>query len=218
MSIGQLKDQIPDFAKDVRFNLTSMMADETLSPQHKYGLFLASAITTRSPIVTAAMESAAGVVMTPAAVEAAKSAASVMAMNNVYYRFIHLASNPEYKTMPARLRMNWLGNPRMGRTGFELWPLAVSAINGCGACMAAMRRHCGNPASARTQFKRPCDLPRSCSQLRLRSKRQGMVRHKRRSNPPFPRLGRPLFGGRGAGESLYPRADCSESVLPVQPF
>lgn len=60
-----------------------------------------------------------------------------MAMNNVYYRFVHLASNPEYKTMPARLRMNWLGNPRMDRTDFELWALAVSAINGCGACMDA---------------------------------------------------------------------------------
>lgn len=75
--------------------------------------------------------------MTAAAVEAAKSAASVMAMNNIYYRFVRLASNPEYKTMPARLHVDWLGNPRVDRTDFELWPLAVSAINGCGACMDA---------------------------------------------------------------------------------
>lgn len=115
MSIGQLKDQIPDFAKDVRLNLASMMADETLSPQSKYGLLLASAIATRNPVVTAAMETAACVVMTPAAVETAKSVASVMAMNNVNYRFVHLVSNPDYKTMPARLRMNWLGNPRVDR-------------------------------------------------------------------------------------------------------
>lgn len=83
------------------------------------------------------MEAAAGTVMTPAAVDAAKSAASVMPMNNVYYRFVHLASNPEYKTRPARLRMNWLGNPPVDRADFELWALAVSAINGCGACMDA---------------------------------------------------------------------------------
>lgn len=114
-----------------------MTADEALSPRSKYGLLLSSAIAARNPIVTAAMESAAGVVMTLAAVEAAKSAASVMAMNNVYYRFVRLASNPEYKTMPARLRMIWLGNPRVDRTDFELWALAVSAINGCGACMDA---------------------------------------------------------------------------------
>ncbi|MHB0773821.1 carboxymuconolactone decarboxylase family protein [Bradyrhizobium sp. 1.29L] len=137
MTIDQLNDRIPDFAKDVRLNLASMMADETLSPQSKYGLLLSSAIAARNPVVTAAMESAAGVVMTPAAVEAAKSAASVMAMNNVYYRFVHLVSNPEYKTMPARLRMNWLGSPRVDRADFELWALAVSAINGCGACMDA---------------------------------------------------------------------------------
>lgn len=93
----------------------------------------ASAIAPRNPIVTAAMEAAAGVVMTPAAVEAAKSAVSVIAMNNVYYRFVHLASNQEYKTMPAQLRMNWLGNPRVDRADFELRALAVSAINGCGA-------------------------------------------------------------------------------------
>lgn len=137
MSIDQLKDKIPDFAKDVRLNLASMMANETPSPQCKYGLLLASAIATRNPIVSTAMETAAGVVMTPAAVEAAKSAASVMAMNNVYYRFVHLASNPEYKTMPARLRMNLPRNPRVDRTDFELWAPAVSAANGCGACMDA---------------------------------------------------------------------------------
>lgn len=136
MSIDQMKDRIPDFAKDVRLNLVSMIADETLSPQSKYGLLLASAIAARNPIVTAATESAACVVMTPAAIETAKSAASVMAMNNVYYRFVHLASNPECK-MPARLRMNWLGNPRVDRADFELWALAVSAIDGCGACMDA---------------------------------------------------------------------------------
>lgn len=139
MSIDQSKEQIPDFARDVRLNLTSMMGDETLSPQSKYGLLLASAVATRNPNVTAAMETAAAVVMTSAAAEAGKSAASVMAMNNVYYRFVHLASNPEYKTMPARLRMNWLGNPRVDRANFELWALAVSAINGCGACRVGKR-------------------------------------------------------------------------------
>lgn len=74
MTIDQLKDRIPDFAKDVRLNVASMMADETLSPESKYGLLLSSAIAARNPVVTAAVESAAGVVMTPAAVEAAKSA------------------------------------------------------------------------------------------------------------------------------------------------
>lgn len=137
MSIEQLKDQIPDFAKDVRLNLTSMAADETLSEQSKYGLFLAAAVATRNPAVIAAMEMLAAAKLTPAAIAAAKSAASVMAMNNIYYRFVHLASNKEYGTMPARLRMNVIGNPGVDKVDFELWSLAVSAINGCGACIDA---------------------------------------------------------------------------------
>ncbi len=60
-----------------------------------------------------------------------------MAMNNIYYRFVHVASNRAYETMPARLRMNIVGNPGVDKTDFELWSLAVSAINGCGACIAA---------------------------------------------------------------------------------
>ncbi|MCA6104628.1 carboxymuconolactone decarboxylase family protein [Bradyrhizobium australafricanum] len=135
--IEQLNETIPDFAKDVRLNLASLLADDTLSPQRQYGLLLASAIATRNAALIAAIEAAAAAVMTPAAIAAAKSAASVMAMNNVYYRFVHLASNPEYKTMPPRLRMNVIGNPGVDKSDFELWSLAVSAINGCGACIDA---------------------------------------------------------------------------------
>jgi alkyl hydroperoxide reductase subunit D len=137
MSIEALKDRIPDFAKDVRLNLTSMAADETLAPQAKYGLFLACAIATRNAAVIAAMQAETADKLTPAAAAAAKSAASVMAMNNIYYRFVHLASNREYATMPARLRMNVIGNPGVDKADFELWSLAISAINGCGACIDA---------------------------------------------------------------------------------
>jgi alkyl hydroperoxide reductase subunit D len=137
MSIDALKDSIPDFAKDVRLNLTSMASDEALEAQTKYGLFLACAIATRNPAVISAMEAVAAEKLSPAAIAAAKSAASVMAMNNIYYRFVHLASNREYATMPARLRMNVIANPGVDKADFELWSLAVSAINGCGACIDA---------------------------------------------------------------------------------
>ena len=58
-----------------------------------------------------------------------------MAMNNVYYRFVHLASNKEYGTLPAKLRMNVIGNPGIDKADFELFSLAVSAMNGCGMCI-----------------------------------------------------------------------------------
>lgn len=153
MSIDALKDRIPDFAKDVRLNLTSMASDETLGTQTKYGLFLAAAIATRNPAVITAMEMLAADKLTPEALAAAKSAASVMAMNNIYYRFVHLASNKEYATMPARLRMNVIANPGVDKADFELWSLAVSAINGCGACIDAHEKalHDAGVASASIQ-------------------------------------------------------------------
>jgi alkyl hydroperoxide reductase subunit D len=60
-----------------------------------------------------------------------------MAMNNVYYRFTHLVSDTDYRSMPARLRMQVIANPGVPKADFELACLAVSAINGCGACLEA---------------------------------------------------------------------------------
>jgi alkyl hydroperoxide reductase subunit D len=56
-------------------------------------------------------------------------------MKNVYYRFTHLVGAPDYKTMPAKLRMNVMARPGVDKLDFELWSIAVSAINGCGMCM-----------------------------------------------------------------------------------
>jgi lipoyl-dependent peroxiredoxin subunit D len=73
------------------------------------------------------------------ALDAAKSAAAIMAMNNVYYRFTHLVGG-DYPTMLAKLRMNVLARPGVDKATFELWSLAVSAVNGCGMCMASHER------------------------------------------------------------------------------
>ena len=68
-----------------------------------------------------------------------------MGMNNIYYRFLHLVEDAEYAQMPARLRMNVIGNPGIDKLDFELLSLAVSAINGCGMCVVAheqqLRKH-----------------------------------------------------------------------------
>ena len=68
---------------------------------------------------------------------AAKAAAAVMAMNNVYYRFLHLSGDESYSKLPARLRMNRLASPAAGKLDFELYSLAVSAVNGCETCVQA---------------------------------------------------------------------------------
>ncbi|MEO8132149.1 MAG: carboxymuconolactone decarboxylase family protein, partial [Bryobacteraceae bacterium] len=71
----------------------------------------------------------------PQAVDAAKTAAALMGMNNIYYRFLHLTSNKKYATIPARLRMNGIRTHGIEHNDFELFCTAVSAVNGCGACV-----------------------------------------------------------------------------------
>ena len=140
MSLKQFVDTLPDYAKDLRLNMSSLLNDQSLGDQRKYGLSLACAHGTGYRPVVAAAEAEIEGKLTVQAANAARAAAAVMAMNNVYYRFVHLASNLEYGTMPAKLRMNVIGNPGIEKDDFELFSLAVSAINGCGMCIDSHER------------------------------------------------------------------------------
>jgi alkyl hydroperoxide reductase subunit D len=71
----------------------------------------------------------------PQAISSAQTAAALMGMNNIYYRFRHLSTNEKYATMPARLRMQAIRTHGGDPLDFELWCLAVSAINGCATCV-----------------------------------------------------------------------------------
>ncbi|MHA7873384.1 MAG: carboxymuconolactone decarboxylase family protein [Hyphococcus sp.] len=137
MSINALREQIPDYAKDIRLNLGTLASETTLSDQQKWGAFYASALATGQRDVIGAVEAEVADKLSDEAKTAAKSAAAIMAMNNVYYRATHLMSASEYQTLPAKLRMNVIGNPGVDKVDFELWSLAVSAINGCGMCLDA---------------------------------------------------------------------------------
>ena len=135
MSIDTLKDQLPEYAKDIRLNLGSLMNETVLNDQQKYGTFLATALASRNATVIKAIAAEAESKLSPEAMTAAKAAAGVMGMNNIYYRFVHLVSEKNYATLPAKLRMQIIGNPGVDKVDFELWSLAVSAINGCGMCL-----------------------------------------------------------------------------------
>lgn len=140
MSLTDLADSLPDHAKDLRLNMAALLADQTLGEDRKYGLILACAHGTgHKPLVEAAEAEAAGK-LDEAYAQAARSAAAIMAMNNVYYRFVHLASNPVYQTLPAKLRMGCLGAPGIDKADFELFSLAVSVQNGCGMCIDSHER------------------------------------------------------------------------------
>ena len=137
MSLREFSDALPDYAKDIRLNLNSLAGDQTLGDQRKYGLLLSTAHGSGyKPLVDAA-EAECAAKLTPEATTAARAAAAIMAMNNVYYRFVHLASNKEYGALPAKLRMNVIGAPGIDKADFELFCLAVSAQNGCGMCIDA---------------------------------------------------------------------------------
>lgn len=135
MALDDLKSALPDYAKDLKLNLGSVIGNSELPKQQLWGTVLACAIASRSGIVLRALEPEAKENLSDEAYAAAKSAAAIMAMNNVFYRTRHLLSDPEYGTMRAGLRMNVIGNPGVEKTDFELWSLAVSAINGCGQCL-----------------------------------------------------------------------------------
>ena len=135
MSLKAFAEALPDYAKDLRLNLGSMLSDQTLGDQRKYGLLLACAHGSGYAPLVAAAENEIDGKLSPEAANAARAAAAVMAMNNVYYRFVHLASNSEYGQMPAKLRMNAIGSPGIDKADFELFSLAVSVMNGCGMCI-----------------------------------------------------------------------------------
>ena len=139
MSLEALRARLPEYAKDLKLNLGSLAAETLLNPQQRAGTFIASALASRNAEVTRALVAEFAPLLSPEALTAAKAAAAIMGMNNVYYRFTHLVGG-DYATMPAKLRMNVMARPGVDKVDFELWSLAVSAVNGCGMCMETHER------------------------------------------------------------------------------
>jgi alkyl hydroperoxide reductase subunit D len=140
MSLKQFAESLPDYAKDIRLNLGSILSDQLMGDERKLSLLLSCAHGSGyKPLVEAAEAEVSGKLSDQVA-NAARGAAALMAMNNVYYRFVHLTSNPEYGKLPARLRMNFIGSHGIAKEEFELMSLAVSAMNGCGMCIDSHER------------------------------------------------------------------------------
>lgn len=140
MSIEQLKNKLPDYAKDIKLNLTSVLTEEgagDLSQKQIYNIALSVAYASKNSSVIECVFSEARTILSDADIHAAKAAATIMAMNNIYYRFVHMISDKSFSSLPAKLRMNIIGNPGVDKIDFELSCLAVSAINGCGMCIDA---------------------------------------------------------------------------------
>ena len=143
MTLDTLKDSIPDYARDLRLNLGSVLTVQGspgLTETQIWAVALATAIAARNVEFARDIERLAHEKLDSAHLNAARAAAAIMGMNNVYYRFLHLVEDREYQALPARLRMNVIGNPGIERDDFELLSLAVSAVTGCGLCITAHER------------------------------------------------------------------------------
>jgi lipoyl-dependent peroxiredoxin subunit D len=141
MGLDTVKAALPAYARHLRLNLGALTNGSPLGEQQLWGAVVTAALTSPPSAATAELVADAQSHLSEAALDAAKSAAAMMAMNNVYYRAKHLLSDAGvtgYDEIPARLRMQVIGT-RGGvkKADYELWCLVASAINGCGACLVA---------------------------------------------------------------------------------
>ena len=140
MNIRELAQALPDFAKDIKLNLTTIMEEAgspDLTSKQIFAIAIASAAATGNQTLTVSIVEEAQTILSSEDIAMAKAASSIMAMNNIYYRFTHTVTDSEFATMPVKLRMNVMAKPGVDKIAFELCSLAVSALNGCGKCMNA---------------------------------------------------------------------------------
>ena len=134
-AIASLAERMPDAARDIKLNLQSVLEASSLNDAQRFGVAVACAIAARNPELKQAVIEDAGARVEARVIDDAVAAAALMGMNNVYYRFRHMIAKPSYETKPARLRMQRIAKPATNKVDFELFCLAVSAINGCEACV-----------------------------------------------------------------------------------
>jgi alkyl hydroperoxide reductase subunit D len=133
--LEQLRESLPEAARDLKVNLQTVLGESSLSEVQKWGTAYAAAIAARHAGLRAAVKAAAAGAVGPETLEDARIAAALMAMNNVFYRSRHQLGKPVYETLPARLRMQKLAQHAGAKLDFELMCIAVSAVNGCEVCL-----------------------------------------------------------------------------------
>ncbi|MGO3787676.1 MAG: carboxymuconolactone decarboxylase family protein [Corynebacterium variabile] len=136
MSVDNLKDGLPGYAKDLKLNLGTLARSTELSEQQLWGTFVATAAATRNDQVISEISEEAKTHLSDEAYNAALAAASIMAMNNVAYRARGWLGE-DYAQVRMGLRMNVISKPGIEKVDFELYSLAVSTINGCEHCTIA---------------------------------------------------------------------------------
>ena len=130
--ITSIKEQLPDWAKDIRLNLDAVIARSTLSTEDAVGTALSAAYAAGSTTLVEAFKS--GLSETDA--NAALTASALMGMNNTWYPYVEMTGDAQLKSLPAQLRMNaYSTHGGVERKRFELFALAASIIGKCHFCI-----------------------------------------------------------------------------------
>lgn len=137
MKIDNILNSMPSYAKDIALNYSSIINNHNnMSENQFYGSLLVAAITSRNLELTIAIKELVVGKLSDEVIDSVNTAAALMAMNNIYYRFTHLVDDQEYSKMPAGLRMNAMREVS-DKIDFELFSLVASSINGCGLCISS---------------------------------------------------------------------------------
>lgn len=138
MNFETILNNIPEYAKDIKLNLSSLINNHApLSDNLFVGSVLAAAFATKDVTLSRDVSEVVQDLLKPNEVNAVHSAVSIMGMTNIYYRFTDLVEDKSYATMPSGLRMNILRDPGVDKVDFEAWSLVVSIIGGCHKCVTA---------------------------------------------------------------------------------
>ena len=124
------------YLRDLKLNFSSTLTSEHLSVKEIALLGVSVAVNERNkPLITFFKNLAEENEATAEEIAEAVGCASLLASNNVFYRFRHFTKKEKYTQIPARIRMQIMMKPVTGKEFFELMSLAISAVNGCEMCV-----------------------------------------------------------------------------------
>ena len=137
-SLNLLEKGNSRYVRDLKLNFTSTLTSSHLSEKECALVALSIAVNNNNAVLINFLEQQA-LEKGATAEEVAEAAgcASLLALNNVFYRFRHFTGKEKYTQIPARVRMQLMSSPVTGKEFFELMSIAVSAVNGCEMCVNA---------------------------------------------------------------------------------
>jgi len=138
VSIENIKSAVPDYAKDLRINTGNVLSEEGspgLTKKQIFSSALSVSLALKNSFLTKNLLSASDNILSKKEISGIKTAVSLMGMNNIYYRSVHLAEDEQLSQRPARLRMTMMNSHGMDQKDFEVCSLAVSCLFGCGMCI-----------------------------------------------------------------------------------